>query len=165
MIAPPCHTRTKFTSDDWITPRWLIDRLGPFDLDPCQSDTQPWPCAKKSYRYRDNGLLHSWSGFVYCNPPYGALMALWLAAMAEHDNGIALVFARTETKAFFQYVWPKASALLFLRGRLTFNYPDGSTPRNGANSGGPSVLIGYGSEAEKRLENARDLGHFLRNVS
>jgi hypothetical protein len=68
------------------------------------------------------------------------------------------VFARTETEAFFASVWPYARSVLFLRGRLTFHYPDGSLPRNGANSGGPSVLIAYGDEAHARLQRCRDLG-------
>lgn len=25
----------KVSTDEWYTPRWIIDELGPFDLDPC----------------------------------------------------------------------------------------------------------------------------------
>jgi hypothetical protein len=32
-------------TDDWITPPGIIEALGPFDLDPCASVGQPWPCA------------------------------------------------------------------------------------------------------------------------
>lgn len=157
-IAPPTHTRSTTTTDSWITPKWLIDCLGPFDLDPCASSPQPWPCARESYTEYDNGLLLPWRGFVWCNPPYGSALGVWLNRNSLHNNSIALVFARTETQAFFEAVWPYASALLFLRGRLTFHYPDGSAPRNGANSGGPSVLIGYGPEAKHRLAANHDLG-------
>lgn len=162
-IAPPCNTRNAKTSDSWITPQWLIDRLGPFDLDPCECDPQPWPCATNGYR--ENGLMLPWSGFVWCNPPYGKAMKLWLNKLALHGNGIALVFARTETEAFSGHVWPHASSLLFLRGRLTFHYPDGSRPRNGANSGGPSVLIGYGNEAERRLLKCADMGAVVKRIA
>ena len=161
-IAPPSHTRSIDTTDSWITPRWLIDRVGPFDLDPCACDPQPWPCAVESWT--ENGLLRPWRGIVWCNPPYGRAMAAWLNRLALYGNGIALVFARTETAAFFGHVWPFASALLFLRGRLTFHYPDGSAPRNGANSGGPNVLIGYGAEAERRLVACADLGAVVKRV-
>ena len=160
-IAPPCHTRNEVSTDDWITPKWLIDRLGPFDLDPCACEPQPWPCAARSYTSEDNGLLRVWDGFVWCNPPYGSKTGAWLNRLALHGNGIALVFARTETKAFFENVWPRASSIVFLRGRLTFCYPDGSSPRRGNNSGGPSVLIGYGETADARLEECQDLGRFL----
>lgn len=160
-ISPPCHTRTKKTSDSWITPKHLIEKLGPFDLDPCAAIPQPWPCATRCLTVNDDGLSLPWAGFVWMNPPYGRALGLWLKKLAEHDNGIALVFARVETRAFFDAVWGKASCLLFLRGRITFAYPDGSFPRNGANSGGPSVLIGYGSEAAIRLRKNSELGAFV----
>lgn len=160
MIAPANHTRNSTTTDDWITPCWLIDQIGPFDLDPCASDTQPWPCATESWTRHDNGLLLPWYGMVYCNPPYGKAMEIWLNRLALHGSGIALVFARTETRAFFNYVWPFASSLLFLRGRLTFHKPDGS--EGDGNSGGPSVLVGYGQEAKSRLRKCH-LGAFVDN--
>lgn len=160
-IAPTSHTRGERTTDSWITPRWLLDRLGEFDLDPCACDPQPWATAKRMLTVHDNGLLHSWEGFVWCNPPYGRAASVWLNRLALHGSGIALVFARTETRMFFQDVWPLASSLLFLKGRLTFCYPDGTEPRGGANSGGPSVLIGYGDEAVDRLRACSDLGAFV----
>ncbi len=156
-IAPTNHTQTSESSDSWITPRWLIEKIGPFDLDPCACDPQPWPCAVTNWT--GNGLMLSWFGFVYCNPPYGRSTEFWLEKMAAHKNGIALVFARTETKTFFKCVWPFASAMIFLRGRLTFNRPDGSEATG--NSGGPSVLIGYGQLAWSRLAANRQLGAFV----
>ena len=156
-IAIPCHTRRSTTCDDWITPQWLIKKLGPFDLDPCASSTQPWPCAKKSLTASDDGLSTPWHGMVWCNPPYGRSLEAWLGRLACHGSGIALVFARTETQAFFRCVWPWASALLFLQGRLKFHYPDGTLPPK-QNSGAPSVLIGYGSIAAARLSRNRSLG-------
>jgi len=160
-IPPPCHTRNDKTSDDWITPKWLIDALPAFDLDVCASKTQPWPCAKQSYTELDNGIMLPWSGFVYCNPPYGKATGAWLNRMALHNDGIALVYARTDTQAFFRNVWPFASLLLFLEGRVTFHYPDGTKPKDGHNSGGPSVLIGYGKRAAKELMNVRRLGSIV----
>ncbi len=160
-ISPPCHSRNGETTDTWITPRHLIDRLGPFDLDPCAAVNQPWACASASFTELDNGLLQPWRGVVYCNPPYGKMTALWLERMALHNNGIALVFARTETRMFFQSVWPSASSILFVKGRLTFCTEDGTPSKAGHNSGGPSVLIGYGPLAAERLRNASDLGRYV----
>lgn len=157
-IAPPAHTRGPHTTDDWITPKWLIERLGIFDLDVCASFEQPWPCAVLSLTAEHNGLALPWHGTVWCNPPYGKQTALWLERLAAHGDGIALVFARTETRMFFAHVWPKATSLLFLRGRLTFCYPDGTGSKAGHNSGGPSVLIAYGRSAATRLECVKDLG-------
>lgn len=166
-IAPPAHTRSSLTTDSWITPKWLIDALGPFDLDPCACDPQPWPCANRFYTEEDNGLMAPWQPgeMVWCNPPYGKALGQWLNRMALHGNGIALVFARTETRAFFENVWPYATALLFIQGRLTFCAPDGVPAKEGHNSGGPSVLIAYGSTAYKRLKAYRALGALTKVVS
>ena len=161
-IAPPAHTRGAHTTDSWITPTWLIDRLGPFDLDPCACDPQPWPCAAE--QYTENGLMLPWNGTVWMNPPYGRQLGPWLNRLALHGDGIALVFARTETRAFFNNVWPYAEALLFLKGRVTFCRPDGTPSPSGHNSGGPSVLIGYGPEAYDRLSECRDLGALVMNL-
>jgi hypothetical protein len=161
-IAPPAHTRREgATTDSWITPKPLLDRLGPFDLDPCACIPQPWPTATVMLTERENGLLAPWHGFVWMNPPYGKALGAWLNRLALHRNGIALVFARTETRAFFENVWPFADALVFLRGRLTFCTPAGELAPEGHNSGGPSVLIGYGSKAVARLQACRDLGAYV----
>lgn len=79
--------------------------------------------------------------------------------MAEHDCGVALIFARTETDAFFRFVWERASALLFVRGRLNFHRPDGS--RAPANGGAPSVLIAYGDDDRDILAAAPIDGQFV----
>lgn len=162
-IAPPSHTRRKgATTDSWITPRWLIKRIGPFDLDPCACDPQPWPTAALMLTERENGLLAPWAGHVYCNPPYGKQLGAWLNRMALHNDGLALVFARTDTKAFHRNVWPFAQSILFIEGRLTFCTPAGELAPMGHNSGGPSVLIACGKRASDRLEGCRDMGAFIR---
>lgn len=130
---------------DWITPRHIIEALGgaeSFDLDPCQSPTQPWPCAKRGIVQPIDGLSEAWEGRVWLNPPYSIHASEWLAKLARHGRGTALIFARTETEMFVDHVWSAASAVLFLAGRLHFHYPDGR--RADANAGGPSCLIAYG---------------------
>ena len=165
-ISPPSHTRREgVTTDSWITPKPLLDRLGPFDLDPCACIPQPWPTAKRMLTELDDGLMAKWEGHVWMNPPYGKSLDAWLNRLSVHNDGIALVFARTETRAFFRFVWPFASALLFLRGRLTFFRPDGSESDVGHNSGGPSVLIGYGERAAKKLHECSDLGALVKIIS
>ena len=62
--------------------------------------------------------------------------------MAEHNNGIALIPARTETRMFYETVWGKASGVLFIKGRPHFHFVDGK--RAPFNSGAPICLIGYG---------------------
>ncbi|MFA5630318.1 MAG: DNA N-6-adenine-methyltransferase [Porticoccaceae bacterium] len=136
------HQSAVALKDEWLTPPEIIKALGPFDLDPCAPVNRPWDTADDHYTIYDDGLIKPWGGRVWCNPPYGRETPLWLARCVEHGNCIALIFARTETKMFFDHVWGKADALLFLEGRLHFHHVDGSRAK--ANSGAPSVLVAYG---------------------
>jgi len=132
--------------DEWITPREIIEALGPFDMDPCSAIGQPWPTAGRHLTIEDNGFMAEWDGLVWMNPPYGRKTGAWLDRLANHGSGIALIFARTETRMFVEHVWEQADAVLFLHGRLHFHYVTGE--RAAANSGAPSVLVGYGSEVD-----------------
>lgn len=144
---------------EWHTPPEIIKVLGPFDLDPCWAPS-PLPATAKEH-WGENGLEGKWHGRVWLNPPYGrpAIITPWMKKMAEHDRGTALIFARTETDMFFEYVWNRASALLFLRGRLHFHHADGTRAK--ANAGAPSVLIAYGQSDGTSLKRCGLPGHFL----
>jgi hypothetical protein len=80
-------------------------------------------------------------------------------AIQSFGGGVALVFARTETRAFFDYVWDKATAIFFIKGRIKFHKPNGELA---GTSGSPSVLIAYGEAEAKVLENCKLKGKFLR---
>ena len=151
------HHSAKSRTDEWLSPPWIIEALGKFDLDPCSYDPMPWNIAKNAYC--EMGLELTWKGRVWLNPPYGKETGLWLKKLADHGNGIALTFARTETAMFFESVWPRASAILFIKGRLHFHYPDGTMAK--ANSGAPSCLIAYGSENAVCLEECDIAGKFI----
>jgi hypothetical protein len=127
--------------DEWLTPPEIIRALGPFDLDPCAPVHRPWDTAKHHYTIEDNGLMQPWFGRVFVNPPYGRQTPLWLERLKKHGNGIGLVFARTETRMFFEWVWPYADALLFLSGRIRFFHTDGTA---GGHAGAPSCLLAFG---------------------
>jgi hypothetical protein len=146
-------------NDEWLTPPEILEALGPFDLDPCAPVNRPWPMASRHYTIQDDGLMKPWEGRIWLNPPYGLQAERWLRRLAEHANGIALIFARTETEAFFSQVWKRATGLLFIRGRLTFYRADGTKAK--ANGGAPSVLIAYGAENARRLEYSGINGAFL----
>jgi hypothetical protein len=145
------HQSASMGKNEWLTPPWVLERLGPFDLDPCAPIIRPWDTARQHYTMLDNGLSKQWLGRVWCNPPYGAKAKKWLVRCAEHGNAIALIFARTETSMFFQHVWGRADGLLFLEGRLYFHHATGEVAK--ANSGAPSVLVAYGSANADCLQN------------
>lgn len=155
-FATRADTRDRDTTDEWLTPPSLLDRLGPFDLDPCSPIDRPWDTAARHLTVLEDGLAQDWSGRVWLNPPYGDQLASWLSRLARHGDGIALVFARTETDAFQLWVWPRADAVLFLAGRINFCRPDGEAADN--NAGAPSVLIAYGERNVSALEAAYDSG-------
>lgn len=104
--------------------------------------------------------MQPWRGRVWLNPPYGSQTAHWLRKLAQHGNGIALTFARVETRMFFDTVWSLADAVLFIRGRLQFYNVDGSKAANSA--GAASVLIAYGSKNADTLESSGIAGMFIR---
>lgn len=151
------HESQNAASTDWYTPSGLFQALVCwFDMDTCgPKGGVPWLPANKTLSIEDNGLTSPWEGFVWCNPPYGKETPLWLSKMKDHNNGIALVFARTDTKWFHDYV-KTASCIVFLEGRIKFVDAFGKTGGSGAGNG--SMLVGYGKEATKVLRDAVLLG-------
>jgi hypothetical protein len=135
-----------------ITPRWIIERLGPFDLDPCAADPRPWDCAAHNIVEREGGLSQPWHGCVWLNPPFDRYeVAKWIGRLAKHGNGIALLHARTEA-GWFEPCWQSAAAILFMADRIKFCRPDGT--EQPANSGAPPVLVAFGPEALARVERS-----------
>jgi DNA N-6-adenine-methyltransferase (Dam) len=152
------HQETIGRSQVHITPKWIIERLGPFDLDPAAANPRPWDCAKRNFTEADDGLLRAWHGLVWLNPPFHRYqVARWIQKLAAHGNGIALLHARTEA-AWFEPCWNSASSILFMADRIHFHRPDGM--RQPANSGAPPVLVAFGAEARRRLERW-DIAGFL----
>ena len=146
------------TTHDWLTPPELLQALGAFDMDPCASQYQPWRTAAQQYTIEDDGLARDWVGRVWCNPPYGPHAEKFLKRIADHGNGIALIFARTETKAFQEFCWRKADAMLFMAGRIKFRLPGGGTS---GTAGAPSVLIAYGKENAEALRRSGIAGYVV----
>lgn len=153
------HESAISQTDTWLTPPALIRALGNFDLDPCTPPYMPWATAAHRYTILEDGLRQDWFGRVWLNPPYGKVIASWLHKLAEHGNGIALVFARTETEWFRRTIWERGDGILFLHGRVKFLKPDGTTARS--NGGAPSCLIAYGEKNLQRLEAVPIPGQFL----
>lgn len=157
------HQSAGSESEVWLTPRHVLDALGPFDLDPCAApDPTSWPTAGVHYIREQNGLSQPWFGRVWMNPPYGgpAIVGPWMRRMAAHGHGIALIFARTETEVFFETVWGQATAILFLRGRLFFHHANGRAAA--ANAGAPSCLVAYDDDNARGLSCCGLPGHLVR---
>lgn len=146
-------------SNDWLTPPEIVAALGVFSLDPCAHPHQFYRTAETMIAPPTDGLAEKWTGRVWLNPPYGSKLRHWIKRLAEHGDGIALVPARTEVESWFwPYVWNAADAVLFLKGRIYFHRPDGTT--NG-NAGHGSVLAAYGAENVSMLCESKIAGRFF----
>jgi hypothetical protein len=148
------------TTDVGLTPPSLIKSLGEFDLDPCCPNYLPWRTAKDFYSLDNSqdGLKLDWNGRVWLNPPYSNWVP-FLKKLKEHGNGIALIFARTETKGFFEHIWNDADSILFVEKRIKFVKADLS---KGGSSTAPSVLIAYGENNTKALEDSGIKGKLIK---
>jgi hypothetical protein len=78
--------------EEWLTPKWIIDELGEFDLDPCflPPERRPWETAKKTYWKELDGLKQEWIGRVWCNPNASSCFVLYgknnIEAMRKAKN-------------------------------------------------------------------------------
>jgi len=153
------HESTYNESKEWYTPREIFQALNiDFDLDPCSpgQDIVRWIPAQIHYTIRDDGLTAKWFGNVFINPPYGMDTPKWMRRLSKHGNGIALVFARPDTRWFHDYV-PLADAICFIKGRIGFVpaekalfYADGIwKPKGGC--GAASMLVAFGQDNAESL--------------
>lgn len=146
-------------TNEWLTPPEIVRALGPFDLDPSSPVDRPWDTAARHYTRIDDGLSLPWSGRVWLNPPYGPQASRWVRRLAEHGNGIALLFARTDTRMYAESIWDHATGILFVRGRINFRRIDGSKSHG---SGAPSALIAYGLNNYIALEASGIAGKLIQ---
>lgn len=132
--------------DDWGTPQDLFDTLNKefnFTLDPCADDSNHK--CDKYYTAEQDGLAQSWAGeTVFCNPPYSKRggQAKWIEKCyteAEKNKIIvvALLPARTDTKAFHNYILGKAE-IRFVKGRINFEIHRGE---NGGRAPFPNMVV------------------------
>ena len=134
---------------DWCTPQQFFDELDAefhFVLD--VAATHQNSKCKRCFTPEDDGLIQNWDmgGAVYCNPPYGKDIGLWVKkAYEEAQKGTTIVMlipARTDTKYFHEYIYHK-SEIRFVKGRLKF------TDENGVSKGTapfPSMVVIYNRE-------------------
>lgn len=143
---------------EWATPQDLFDSLargfGPFDLDVCATPENA-KCPR-FFTKADNGLLQTWEGKCWMNPPYGREIGLWVRNArfwGERGATVAcLVPARTDTawwqdnverfdpKTLRMVRNPAVREILYLRGRVHFGGV-GPAPF-------PSAVVVFGPEAK-----------------
>lgn len=144
------HQSTIGKSQVHLTPKWLLEPLGRFDLDPCAAPApRPWPTARVHITEDRDGLSVPWRGRVWLNPPFDRrTVGAWVRRLADHGRGTCLLHARTEAQ-WFRPIWDRATLILFLERRIHFCKPNGDPQP--ANSGAPVVLAAFGRPDADRL--------------
>jgi len=145
------NSRTEATQDDWQTPDYIVAALGKFDLDPCANLWEPNKFAINYFTEETDGLSQNWQGRVWLNPPYGSACKFWLAKLALHGNGIALIPPRMGSSWFQQIVLETADAIFFLKGRISFIDAFTKKPVKGNNA--DSIFVAFGEENVEILRN------------
>ena len=147
-------------TDEWYTPKEIIDALGVFDTDPCAPVTPLWNTAKVMYNKSNDGLTKNWIGRVWLNPPYSKpLMWQFVEKLAEHGNGIALLFNRCDSNKFQDVIFTNATGIMFLRNRIKFFRPDGT---RGDSPGCGSILVAFGEDNAEVLRTCNIEGKYVR---
>ena len=119
---------------NWGTPQELFDELNKefnFTLDVCAED---WNAKCDEFFTKEtDGLNAAWGGATcWMNPPYGREIKDWMSkAVKEWKTGakvVCLVPARTDTAWWHDYAMQ--GDIRFLRGRIKFVHPDGTTKQS-----------------------------------
>lgn len=95
---------------DWETPPEFFDKINAefhFTLDPCA--TPATAKCEKYYTPAENGLAQDWSGETcFVNPPYDRELPKWIKKCYKESKRakvVMLIPARTDTKAFHDYIY------------------------------------------------------------
>ncbi len=112
------------STDDWCTPKWLADLLGPFDLDPCSNDRShiraAVTCGPGIRHGTDNdGLAYVWRGSVFCNPPYSNV-GPWARRLADHDGPWCALLKLDPTTRWWATLMEASPTVAPFRKRLKF---------------------------------------------
>jgi hypothetical protein len=143
-------------TDVWITPQWIIDKIGVSDLDPCGWLPNGTPIIQTAYNYfteKDNGLIQDWSKYksVFVNFPYSQSYEWLEKCKIESNKGceiIVLCFVRSETRAWQQNI-KNATGINLINKRIKFLTHEGIEKGNG---NCPSCLIAWGENSFNRIK-------------
>jgi phage N-6-adenine-methyltransferase len=121
-------------TNEWPTPKKFFDELNDefhFTLDPCATD-ENHKCDKY-FTLETNGLDRDWSkDVVFMNPPYGGHAGTWLRKAYEESllgaTVVCLIVSSTDRSYWHEIIFPYASEIRFIRGRLKFGEATTTAP-------------------------------------
>jgi hypothetical protein len=121
------------STDEWCTPKWLADALGPFDVDPCSNATSHIQATTK-LTIADDGLRSPWNGSAFVNGPYSNPLP-WCLRLAEHMGPWCALWKLDPTTKWWGALMQANPTVAPFRKRLKFEGEQSMT----ANF--PSVLV------------------------
>lgn len=151
----------------WCTPKWLAEKLGPFDLDPCSNPRSHIQATETRMLERgQDGLLHVTSDCpatralkrpfdhlrVFINPPYANGQVIrWLQAY-EHTRFCFLLRFDPSTDWFIE-LYRRTGLVCVPRGRrVNFEPPPGVT--GSSNTIPHALFYKYAADATKEILRA-----------
>ena len=135
-------TKTLWTSkkQNYNTPSWLFHKLNSyydFITDPCTSEDNPLGC-EIFFTKKSNGLdRKKWgNGNVFINPEYKNIRE-WVQEAYQFfcrtgNTVVLLLPSRTGNRVYQDLIFPNASLICFIRGRLKFDDAENSAPFDSA---------------------------------
>lgn len=143
----PMVDGSALSSDEWVTPKYLCDLLGPFDLDPASNArshvraasmcTLDESIVSASANVFLDGLAHPWRGSVFTNFPYSKPLP-WCVKLAEHDGPWCALVKLDPTCRWWSTLMSATPQVAPFRKRLKFegdkamtaNFPSALVYRN-----------------------------------
>ncbi len=112
-------------SDEWYTPGHIFKSLGlVFDIDVCApKGGLPRIPALRSFDLEQDGLVQSWNGLIWMNPPYSK-PGPWVDKWLQHGNGVALL--PTSKALWTRRLWQSEAICALLEPNIKFDRPDGT---------------------------------------
>jgi site-specific DNA-methyltransferase (adenine-specific) len=135
----------------WITPdyilKWVQKEFGPIGLDAAADVDNS--VALHFIDEQMDALVTPWnsSEIVWCNPPYGreakkfVERAIDQVAKKNCPKVVMLLAVRTDTKMFQELIFPKASRIHFIKGRVKFQRAGKTRPEERPNFASAIVVF------------------------
>ena len=110
--------------NDWETPPDLFQMGCDFyHIEPLLDVCATAQTSKCKWHYETDALQKPFNYDFYCNPPYSEakkwIRKCYLEHVKHNVSGLMLLFAKTDTAAWHDYIFGKGE-ILFMRGRVHF---------------------------------------------
>lgn len=146
--------------DEWMTPKYIVDLLGPFDYDPATTKEQAEYLGIPNFdTINTDGLSSDWTKYkkIWVNPPFTRKFEFLLKAaqeLEEMDGDAEICFLMPidslTTKTFHEIILGTNYELIIPNGRIKF---DDGTGRISSPAFGSVILrLGYMDSCVRHLD-------------